>query len=412
MNFYMHRQSFIFLFLLIDSLVGFAQSYTYVELDSTRTKWGDYANPDWLRYFGTDAGDVNADGRPDIVAGRYVYLNPGDDLTATWTRRRFPMNLDGFLVMDVDGDEYADIIAMALPRLYWLEATNERADRYRIQHIGDAEATWHVNSQGFTKGQLIPGGKEEIIIAGNGNIFAFEIQADGSFKRSTIAENTSDEGIGVGDLDGDGDLDIAAGRRPEGETEPTILVWYENPGKLTDNWKGTVVGNSSHPIDRVMIADLTGDGQNEIVMTQERYPGLEADAEMIYWKWTGPSTIHSDKVGMDAQEPKTSIPRSDLRAGKWQPTVVVTQYSMNNLNVADLDNDGDLDLLTNEHKGEALALQLWTNDGQGNFTKTTLDQGKEMHLGALLADFNNDGKPEIFGHGWDNWKYMHLWIAQ
>ena len=362
-----------------------AQSYTYVELDSTRTKWGDYANPDWLRYFGTAAGDVNADGRPDLVAGRYVYLNPGDDLTAEWTRRRFPMNLDGFLVMDVDGDEYADIIAMALPRLYWLEATNARADRYRIQHIGDAEATWHVNSQGFTKGQLVPGGKEEIIVAGNGNIFAFEIQPDGSFERSVIAKNTSDEGIGVGDLDGDGDLDIAAGRRPEGEVEPTILVWYENPGRLTDNWKGTVVGNSSHPIDRVQIADLTGDGQAEIIMTQERYPGLEPDAELVYWTKT---------------------------ATAWQPTVVVTQYSMNNLSVADLDEDGDLDLLTNEHKGEALALQLWTNDGTGQFTKTTLDSGKEMHLGALLADLNGDGKPEIFGHGWDNWKYMHLWIAQ
>ena len=381
----MHRFLFINLFVGLTSMALSAQSYTYVELDSTRTKWGDYANPDWLRYFGTDAGDVNGDGRLDIVAGRYVYLNPGGDLTAEWPRRRFPMNLDGFLTMDVDGDEYTDIIAMALPRLYWLEATNERADRYRIQHIGDAEATWHVNSQGFTKGQLVPGGKEEIIIAGNGNIFAFEIQADGSFKRSIIAKNTSDEGIGVGDLDGDGDLDIAAGRRPDGEEEPTILVWYENPGKLTDDWTGTVVGNSSHPIDRVAIADLDGDGQPEIVMTQERYPGLEPDAEMVYW--TG-------------------------RGRNWTPTVVVTQYSMNNLNVADLDNDGDLDLLTNEHKGEALALQLWTNDGQGNFTKTTLDQGKEMHLGALLADFNNDGKPEIFGHGWDNWKYMHLWIAQ
>lgn len=409
------------------------ENWHYIEVDSTKQMWGDWNEPDWLRYFGLDAGDVDRDGNLDIISGRYVYHNPGGSMEGHWKRTVLDDNVDGILFMDVDGDPYADIIAMALPDLYWYEAINAEGTRYKRTKIGEVPATSHVNSQGFEKAQLIAGGKSEFVIAGNGDIYAVEIpeqiandgtrnggdvdsgrmskadeQPDADAKAQSdidsdsggmpkaskasnatlwnvkmICKNTSDEGIGVGDIDGDGDLDIAAGRRPEGEDEPKILVWFENPGHIDELWKPTVVGESEHPIDRVGIADLDGDQKPDIVVTEERYPGEEPDANFWWFK-------------QDALD-------------NWKQNIIVTQYSINNLDITDFDEDGDADLLTAEHKGKALELQLWKNDGAGNFSKTVLDTGKENHLGTQFFDLDNDGDLDIIGAGWDNHKFMHVW---
>ncbi len=359
-----------------------------IEINSTKQKWGDWADPDWLRYFGQDAADVDRDGDLDILSGRYIYHNPGGDMTAPWPRTSLDDNVDGILLMDVDGDAYADIIAQALPDLLWYEALDEAGTRYRRQVIAQIPATSHVNSQGFERAQIVAGGKEEIIIAGDGDLYVVEIPESPQqqpWPTHLVAANTSDEGIGVGDIDGDGDLDLAAGRRPDGEDEPKIVVWYTNPGSVAKPWNETVVGEGLNPIDRVGVADLNGDERADIIVTEERYPGEEPDGN--FWWFEQPAAPD----------------------GTWKRHRIVTQYSMNNLDLADLDGDGDVDLITNEHKGPKLELQLWTNDGAGNFSKKVLDQGKENHLGTQLADLDGDGDLDLFGGAWDNHQYMYVW---
>lgn len=118
----------------------------------------------------------------------------------------------------------------------------------------------------------------------------------------------------------------------------------------------TVVGESMHPIDRIAIADMNNDGKADIIATEERYPGEEPDANLWWFQ--------------------------QQADGVWQRNRIVTQYSINNLDITDIDKDGDIDILTAEHKGSALELQLWRNDGKGGFSKTILDTGKENHLGT------------------------------
>ncbi|QLE01622.1 VCBS repeat-containing protein [Galbibacter sp. BG1] len=374
------------------SVTGYAQEpsesiYKYIQIDDNKQMWGDWDDPDWLRYFGLDAGDVDRDGNLDIVSGRYVYHNPGGNMEGDWKRKVLDDNVDAIFFMDVDGDPYADIIAQALPNLYWYEAVDEKGTVYKRRKIGEVPATSHVNSQGFKKAQIIPGGKSEFLIAGNGDIYLVEIPEvspeDNDWKVRLICKNTSDEGIGVGDIDNDGDMDIAAGRRPDGEEEPKILVWFENPGNNKDLWKPTEIAHVNHPIDRVEVADINGDGKADVIFTEERYPGLEPDAHLWWY---------------EQEDAKT-----------WQAHEVVEQFSMNNLDITDYDHDGDIDILTAEHKGEDLALQLWLNDGKGNFKKTVLDTGKENHLGAKFIDLDSDGDLDIIGAGWDKHNFMHVW---
>ncbi|WP_197496196.1 FG-GAP repeat domain-containing protein [Maribacter hydrothermalis] len=359
----------------------------YIEIDSAKQKWGDWNQPEWLRYFGLDAGDVNNDGFLDVLSGRYLYQNPGGDMAAPWQRTVLDDNVDGIFITDVDFDGYADIIAMALPDIFWYEALNKEGTKFTRRKIGQIPATSHVNSQGFEKAQLIKGGPSEFVIAGNGDIYAITIPEknidSALWNIQLICKDTSDEGIGVGDIDGDGDLDIAAGRRPEGEEEPSILVWFENPGNLNAPWAETIVGNSEHPIDRIAISDVDGNAKADIVITEERYPGLEPDASI--W-WYG-----------------------QLASNNWHRNKISTQFSSNNLDIKDIDNDGDIDILTAEHKGSTLEMQLWENNGKGMFSKTILDTGKENHLGTQWTDLDQDGDLDIIGAGWDQYKYLHLW---
>lgn len=367
---------------------GKVSNWTYIQVDNEKNKWGDYDEPGWLRYFGLDMGDFNHDGMKDILSGRQVYLNPGKSMTGEWQKVDLGSNVDGILVMDVDGDEYADVIAQALPEVFWFEATNTEGTKWESIKIGEVPPTSHVNSQGFEKAQIIKGGKEEFVIAGNGDIYCFEIpdRPDrGDWKVTLIASNTSDEGIGTGDINGDGDVDIAAGRRPEGGDEPLIIVWYENPGDGSGHWKDAEIGRTNHPADRVEIADLNGDGRKDIIVTEERYPGIEPDGNLFWYE------------------------QPEENRDPWFRHRVVTQYSMNNLDIVDLDHDRDIDLLTSEHKGPVLELQLWENDGRGNFVKNLLDKGKESHLGTQVADMDNDGDQDIVSIGWDNYQFVHLW---
>jgi hypothetical protein len=88
---------------------------------------------------------------------------------------------------------------------------------------------------------------------------------------------------------------------------------------------------------------------------------------------------------------------------------VTRTYSLNNLDVADLDRDGDLDLVTNEHKGLHHRTQIFENDGTGRFAEHVVDRGKESHLGTQVADLNRGGDLDIVSIAWDDYENLHLW---
>jgi hypothetical protein len=276
---------------------------------------------------------------------------------------------------------------MSLPDVIWLEATNAAATRWIARTIAAAKETGHVNGQGSRVADVIRGGKPEILIAAGDGIYLIEIPAipeDGKWRSVRLIPAASDEGFAVGDIDGDGDLDIAASAF-QGNA-PLRMLWWENPGDGSGAGRTHEIHRSVHDIDRIEIADLNGDGANDIVYSEERSPGPEPDARLVW-----------------LQSP------SDPKQEDWRSHLLITQFSMNNLDVADIDGDGDMDVVTNEHKGNQLRLQIFENDGHGAFTERVIDRGKEMHLGARVADLDGDGDLDIFGHAWDNYRFLHLW---
>jgi len=358
--------------------------WTYIRVDGDRAKWGDFDEPEWLRYFGLAVEDLTGDGYRDLVSGRWFYRNPGGDLSGVWERTDLGRNLDAILVIDVDGDAYGDLIAQALPDIYWLEARDRAGNAWNIRKVAEAPATAHVNSQGFAIGQAVAGGRPEILLASGNGIFYFEIPQDPQTRpwpRTLVTDEASDEGLDMADIDGDGLLDLIAARGSE------YVAWWRNPGNGGGSWQRNVIGATEpFDVDRVRAADLDNDGRIDVAVTQEHVSG-ERSAARLYW----------------FRQP------DDPFSGNWPRQRLLTRYSLNSLDAADLDADGDTDLVTAEHKGPRLGLVMLENQGQGRFLVREIDHGKESHLGALTADLDRDGDLDIVSIAWDRYRDLHVW---
>ena len=73
-------------------------------------------------------------------------------------------------------------------------------------------------------------------------VYCFSVPAAdadaGSWPRTFVAPNDSDEGIGVADVDGDGHRDITF----TGGKDKTVK-WAKNPGDGSDNWRVFTIGS-------------------------------------------------------------------------------------------------------------------------------------------------------------------------
>jgi hypothetical protein len=337
--------------------------WTYINVDNNRNTG---------KAFGLGLGDATGDGMSDIVSGKYFYRNPGGDMTGKWTRSELPESADAFLITNVDDDEFGDIFAMKLKdaqSVYWMEATDANGGAWQIQETVTGIATpGHDNAQGYNIAQIISGGKPEVLISAAAGVTMIEM---GTWNTTVIAPDASEEGIGVADFDGDGNQDISVHMKTGKQ-----VSWFKNPGTGGGNWQGNKVGTVDKEGDRMAAGDINGDGQPDIIVTEE----TPSDGASTYW----------------------------FENGSWQRHTIVTQATTNSLDVFDMDGDGDLDVITGEHRG-GKKVSIWENDGTGNFTEHEVDTGKESHLGARVADLNGDGKSEIVSIGYDDAQNLHLW---
>lgn len=360
------------------------EKWTVITIDSTRQSWG--IKPfEWLRGFGIDAEDVGT-GYKNIVAGWYFYKNPGGDMQGGWKRYGLKPKADGLMFVNVDGDECADFIATTLPHVYWFEFTGNKTQPFNVKQIGSIPATDHINGQGYKIADIIKGGKPEILIKGKDGVYMAEVPQAPFTKNNwgfiNIAPTASSEGFDVADIDGDGDADIISGEAadPKNIDDARLLCWYENPGFKKKGWVKNIIGKTTLPIDRIRAADLNNDGIVEIVVTEEKVDDVKPIANL--WKFT-------------------AVSKSKVKS-KWSREHIATHYSLNNLDLADIDNDGYIDIATAEHKGPDLKVLVYLNNSKGSFAEHIICKGVEMHLGCKLVDMDGDGDLDIIGAAWDH----------
>ncbi|MFH0880818.1 MAG: FG-GAP-like repeat-containing protein [Lentisphaerota bacterium] len=346
-----------------------------------------------VRTFGLDFIDADGDDDLDIASGPYLYLNPGGNMTSTWSQIEAAPGRHLFMAMEVDGDSFADALALEDNAgqnridLYWHEAGSTQATNWeQVVRFGDVPRSDHAEGfQGSRLAQIENGGPSEVVISSLQGIYYFNLPvhpATGSWPRVFVAANDSDEGIGVMDLDGDLDLDITF---TSGGSKQ--VKWARNPGNGTGDWTVFTIGAFSEADwpDRCAAADVNGDGRPDIVVTEEN-SGASPDAMACWW-----------------EQPASS----PTNAG-WTRHLITTRYTMNNLDAGDVDRDGDVDLVLAEHRGTKI-ISVFANDGLGVFTEYPVGAGHENHLGGKLADLDGDGDLDLAGIAYDDFTQLHVW---
>jgi hypothetical protein len=180
------------------------------------------------------------------------------------------------------------------------------------------------------------------------------------------------EGMDVGDIDGDGDADVA-----------TNGYWLENPaGDLSCKWIVRSVdakwytqdGDWSKNGTKTFCRDITGDGRVEVFIS------------------------HSERAGY----PVSWYSCSDPKRGKWTEHIIAEDLvAVHTLQVFDFDLDGDFDVLTgvNKNRAKGLDVETWPaviylNQGEGNEWRSHRLTDEGIYNGQA-QDVDGDGDCDI-----------------
>jgi hypothetical protein len=285
----------------------------------------------------------------------------------------------GILAADIDGDGDLDLFAHGGPD--WGQGGQDRL--YRNDGHGrfeDLTATHFVAEQQFTESALwldADGDGDLDLYQGNGfNLMTDDPQdrlflndGAGQLTDVTFANLPGDQdntvSCAAGDVDGDGDADLVlqVGNPVGGST--VLLYRNDGSGRFLDDTLGNL---PPAPVGgRLSLADLDADGDLDLVRTVANAFG------------TGLLLLHNDGTGAF----------TDVTATQLVPPIdQATDFTM-----LDGDGDGDLDLLcvTRGMFGN----RYYQNDGQGLFTDASGSFALAKHSRVESADMNLDGQADL-----------------
>jgi hypothetical protein len=350
---------------------------------------------------GCAVGDLNGDGKPDIVAGPHWFEGPDFRLRHTFAenpgRPYDPLGYsDSFvqLVVDLNGDGKPDVITVGFPgkETYWYENPGAKTDAPWKRHLFLAKTDNESPHLVDLDGDGIP----ELVCMSEGAIGFVKLAADPAqpAKFSTISPADPKKyvrfthGLGVGDLNGDGRPDILERNG-----------WWENPGAQAPAgtlWKFHAVAFAAgrNGGAQMIVTDVDEDGLADVLTS--------LDAHRFGLSWfqqrrgaNGETTFVEHRILDD--KPENSV--GGLALGQMHALVLSKQAS-----------DGRPVLFTGKRfwahgpKGDAnpLALPLvigltWAKDATGNVVFTTRVADDDSGIGTqfAVADLNGDRRPEI-----------------
>lgn len=207
-------------------------------------------------------------------------------------------------------------------------------------------------------------GSRDLIVAENlgGSSYGAAVypnDGEGVFSGSTpYGPGRVGSNMTVGDLDGDGDPDLA------------VVHYRETSGQIFLNrGDGTFDAASTFGLldssGTIEAADLDNDGDLDLTVTHDSYPTQQHV-----------TVVKNDGSGVFG--PAVSFAVGQAPAG---------------LSPIDIDQDGDRDLVVNVHGANELTLLL--NDGSGSFQPGTPVPTLPSPLGMAAADLNGDGLSDL-----------------
>jgi hypothetical protein len=233
---------------------------------------------------------------------------------------------------------------------------------------------------------------------------------DGEWSGQEIGEQKVGA-LELADVNGDGRLDIVAGGGlPWGDMpseDHRIMVWYAPAVPFSHTWRAMDVGLAYYSVLDLAVGDLDHDGDHDIVIGTHHAPPVgDVNNPAPPDQWTDVYQIRAFRndggdrwtefdVGRD---PKIETLQVISYHGFWGATVT-------GVALADLDNDGDLDIAATERIEGDFMVMGWQNDGtpfSGELWAPSAVAKGEVHNWLLShmwwvepGDFDKDGDLDL-----------------
>lgn len=347
---------------------------------------------------GIGVGDLNGDGFVDLVfansTANRVYFNDGAGVL-TFTRGA---NITGggnsrsVAIADFNGDGHMDVV--------FAEFGGGQASRVHFNNGGGVNPLFDgdgsdlgdpsLAGDSVAVGDIDNDGDIDVVLGFDQSyVQVFRNDGFGNFSDGEkITDSTPEFGfharaVLLGDLDGDGDLDVVAAR----ELDPTRVYLNDGNGNFGSQQSvgGVNVDNALPAPDSATLGDVNGDGLPDLFVGNDGSGTVLGPAEANY-------------LFINSGNPADLFPSLTFSFADFANT--------NAARFLDFDQDGDLDLVTADYvQGNGNSLpgpnRVYLNDGAGNFpangTEFTVDSNVTKSM--AFGDFDGDGDLDlVFGN--------------
>ncbi len=326
--------------------------------------------------------DVDNDGDTDVIT------RSGADYSIEWFKNNGaggfgpfqPISSEQYLsfmsAVDIDNDGDLDILSSLSEDVFFQENIISYLNDGTGQFTGPQICSGLVNGNVTSSfaDDLDGDGDPDFLLTHYDGLLSklvwFENDGTGNFGEEKNIASTSNfdyaQFIRTADLDNDGDKDVLSLFFDAGK-----VVWFKNNGPNAFGPQQTISTAFGYP-DVLFPADLDNDGDLDLLLGAQIFQGPGG----LYWF-------------------------ENSGTGTFAAPVTIDEGSVLDVHAADLDNDGDLDVLSAATSDDKI--YWYENDGTGNFgLSQVIDQIALNANGVEAADLDLDGDLDVIASSFPN----------